>query len=710
MIEEIVSEVQQYAPGADTALILEAYSYAAFCHRGQTRKNGEDYLVHPLAVARILADLRMDVETIAVGLLHDTIEDTLASRAEIEERFGRSVADMVDGVTKLSKLTYRGKLEEQAENFRKLVLAFGRDLRVIVVKVADRLHNMRTLEHHKPEKRVSIARETLDIYAPLVSRLGLDLIKQELEDLCFRHLYPEAYEDLAARLAESQPEREAYVQRTVKLLQDVFAEHGLEAEVSGRVKHLWSIRNKIVDRHKDVTDIHDLLAFRAIVADRGRCYIALGYIHSLFLPVEGRFKDYIAVPKSNGYQSLHTTVVGPDGRHIEIQIRTPAMHRVAESGIAAHWRYKNGRLAVTNAELETVARLRGFIEMARDIQDPADFMEAARSDLGATIHVFTPNRDVILLPEGSTALDFAYHVHTEVGHRASGARVNGRLVPLRTPIQTGDTVEIDTRAEAHPTREWLSWARSHRALEKIRKRLKEQAQDQVRAMGRELLDGALKKVGSSLKRAGEDAATAGRLQAAGYKDLDAMALELVSGKLSPADAARVLVPEPPTPAPTPSAITSFLLRVRKPAESAIVVNGEADILVDYARCCRPMKGEPIVGYITRGRGLSIHKVDCPMVKGLDAERTVNVAWDESVKTLHQGLLRIMCADRPGLLAEITGVCASNRVNLWRADMRNVDDDHALCELGVAVNDIDQLTYLIRKLKNVRGVQTVDRAT
>lgn len=709
MIEDIVTRVREYAPGADTGLILEAYSYAAFCHRGQLRKNGEDYLVHPLAVASILADLRMDVETIAVGLLHDTIEDTLATRSELELKFGRSVAEMVEGVTKLSKLTYRGKLEEQAENFRKLVLAFGRDLRVIVVKVADRLHNMRTLEHHTPEKRASIARETLDIYAPLVSRLGLDLVKQELEDLCFQHLYPEEHAELVARLNESAAEREAYVQRTVALLTQVFRDHGLEAEVYGRVKHLWSIRNKLVNRDKDLSEIYDLLAFRAIVADRGACYVALGYIHSLFLPIEGRFKDYIAVPKTNGYQSLHTTVVGPDGRPVEIQIRTPAMHRVAETGIAAHWRYKNGRLAVSNAELEEVARLRGFIEMARDIEDPADFLEAARSDLGATIHVFTPQRDVILLPERSTALDFAYHVHTEVGHRAVGAKVNGRLVPLRTPVQTGDTVEILTRPDGQPTREWLGWVQSHRALAKIRKRLKERAADQVREMGRELLDGALKKVGSSLKRVGEDKATPERLEAAGYKDLDAVALELVSGKLTAGDAARLLVAQAAPPPAPPSPLASFLLRVRRPTESAIIVNGISDILVDYARCCRPMKGEPIIGYITRGRGLSIHKADCGMVKGLDADRIVPVAWDESVRTLHQGLLRLLCDDRPGILAEITGLCASSKVNLWRAEMRTVDEDRALCELGVAVHDVDQLAHLMRKLRAVRGVVTVDRS-
>jgi len=710
MIEEVVRRVHEYAPGAETGVILDAYQYAAFCHRGQIRKNGEDYLIHPLAVAGILADLHMDVETIATGLLHDTIEDTLASREEIEGRFGKAVADMVDGVTKLSKLQYRGKVEEQAENFRKLVLAFGKDLRVILVKVADRLHNMRTLEHHKPEKQKAIAKETLDIYAPLVHRLGLDLVKTELEDLGFRYAYPEEWADLCARLAESEEERQAYVSDTSSMLRDTLRARGVDADVSGRVKHMWSIRNKLRKSHKDISELHDLIAFRCVVPDREACYVTLGFVHALFLPVAGRLKDYVAVPKPNGYQSLHTTVVGPDGRHIEIQIRTPAMHRVAESGIAAHWRYKNGRLAVSNAELEVAARLRGFIEMARDIEDPADFMEAARSDLGATIHVFTPNKDVLLLPEGSTALDFAYHVHTEVGHRAAGAKVNGRLVPLRTVIRTGDTVEIVTNADARPSRDWLEQARSHRALEKIRKRLRDQLEDHGRAMGREILDGALRKLGSAFRRVQEDKTVLERLHANGYKDWDELALALVAGKVSPGETARSLLPEPQAPTlPAPSALASLLLRVRKQDETAILVNGEADILVDYARCCRPMKGEPIVGYITRGRGLSIHKADCPMARGLDADRTVPVAWDGSVRTLHQGMLRLVCDDRPGILAEITALCASSRINLWRADMRALEDEGAVCDLGVAVHDVVELGHLIRKLKGLKGVRSVDRA-
>jgi GTP pyrophosphokinase len=420
-------------------------------------------------------------------------------------------------------------------------------------------------------------------------------------------------------------------------------------------------------------------------------------------------KDYIAVPKPNGYQSLHTTVIGPDGREIEIQFRTEAMDRVADTGIAAHWRYKNGRLSVSNAQLAELARLRGFIQMARDIEDPADFLDAARSDLSATIHVFTPNKDVILLPEGSSALDFAYHVHTEVGNHTSGVKVNGRLVPLRTVVKTGDTVEVLTRSEAHPSRDWLEWAHSHRALEKIRKRLRESLSDKAVALGRDILDGALRKHGSNLKRVLADKGLAGRLEAAGYADVDQLAEKLLAGSVSPTEAGRILLPQPEPPPAPPNAFQSLLQRVRRQTENAIVVSGQTDILVDYARCCRPMKGEPIVGYITRGRGLSVHKEECPQLRGLDADRFVPVSWDAQSRTLHQGLLHLVLEDRPGMLAAITGVCSTAKINLWKANVRQDEDDRAVCDLGVSVHDIGELDGLVKKLKGVRGVVAVERA-
>ncbi|GDX79628.1 GTP pyrophosphokinase [Deltaproteobacteria bacterium] len=708
-IEEVLRQVQTYAPGADTQLITDAYMYAAFHHRGQVRKNGEDYLVHPLNVAYILAEIRMDVETIAVGLMHDTIEDTQATAEEIGKRFGASIAEMVEGVTKLSKLAYKGKLEEQAENFRKLVLAFGKDIRVIIVKCADRLHNMRTLQFQRPDKQTRIARETLDIYAPLTHRLGLELMKRELEDLSFRYLHPTEYAELDAAIQLDEVERGEYVAATKALIEDTLSSRGMECRVTGRVKHLYSIWRKLQRTGKDLSELYDLLAFRVIVPERDSCYVALGFVHSSFFPVATRMKDYIAMPKQNGYQSLHTTVVGPDGREIEIQFRTEAMDRVADTGIAAHWRYKNGRLSVSNGELAELARLRGFIQMARDIEDPADFLEAARSDLSATIHVFTPRKDVILLPEGSTALDFAYHVHTEVGNRAVGVKVNGRLVPFRSTVKTGDTVEVMTRGDAKPSREWLEWAHSHRALEKIRKRLRETLSEHSVALGREILEGALRKAGATLKRVQADKEVGARLAEAGFEDIDALAERVVAGGISPTEAARILSPPPETPPPPPSAFQSLIQRVRKQADNAIVVSGETDILVDYARCCRPMKGESIVGYITRGRGLSIHKSECPQVKGLDQERFVSVSWDVGAKTLHQSVLRLVLEDRPGILAAITGVCSTAKVNLWKADVRQDEDDRAVCDLGVSVHDVGELDGLVRKLRSVRGVVAVDRA-
>ncbi|MSQ01082.1 MAG: bifunctional (p)ppGpp synthetase/guanosine-3',5'-bis(diphosphate) 3'-pyrophosphohydrolase [Myxococcales bacterium] len=708
-MERVLATVQAYAPGADTQLLTDAYLYAAFHHRGQMRKNGEDYLVHPINVAWILTELRMDIDTIAVGLLHDTVEDTQATVEDIRERFGNSVAEMVEGVTKLSKLAYRGKLEEQAENFRKLVLAFGKDIRVIIVKCADRLHNMRTLQYQRPDKRERIAQETLDIYAPLTHRLGLELMKRELEDLSFRYLHPDDYDQLAAAIQLDAKEREAYVAVTRALIQETLSARGMECRVTGRVKHIHSIWKKLRRTGKDLSELYDLLAFRVIVPERDACYVALGFMHAAFLPVATRMKDYIAMPKQNGYQSLHTTVVGPDGREVEIQFRTEAMDRVADTGIAAHWRYKNGRLSVSNGELAELARLRGFIDMARDIEDPADFLEAARSDLSATIHVFTPRKDVILLPEGSSALDFAYHVHTEVGNRAAGVKVNGRLVPFRTLVKTGDTVEVMTKTDAHPSRDWLDWAHSHRALEKIRKRLRESLADQAIALGREILDGALRRAGSSLKRVAGDKEAATRLDEAGFADLDELAEKVFAGGVSQTEAVRILAPPPDGPVPQPSALQALIQRVRKQSENAIVVSGETDILVDYARCCRPMKGEPILGYITRGRGLSVHKSACPSVKGLDAERFVQVSWDAQSKTLHQGLLHLVLEDRPGMLAAITGVCSTAKINLWKADVRQDEDHRAICDLGISVYDIGELDGLVKKLRGVRGVVAVERA-
>ncbi len=708
MIEDILKRIQDYAPGADIGLVVDAYQYAALCHRGQIRKSGEDYLVHPLAVAHILAELRMDVETIATGLLHDTIEDTLASYEEIEQRFGKAVAEMVDGVTKLSKLVYRGKVEEQAENFRKFVLAFGRDLRVVVVKIADRLHNMRTLEHHRPEKQKEISKETLEIYAPLVHRLGMDVVKTELEDLCFRYLYPKDHAELVKSLEEEAPERKEYVERTCEILRTTMKARGVDCEVTGRVKHLYSIFKKLQKRERqDLEGLYDLLAFRIMVPDRDQCYVVLGFVHAEFIPVKARLKDYIAVPKPNGYQSLHTTVFGPDHQMIEVQIRTAAMHRVAETGIAAHWRYKNGRLAVSNQQLEDAARLRGFIQIARDIEDPADFMDAARSDLAATIHVFTPQKDIILLPEKSTALDFAYYVHTEVGHRAQGAKVNGRLVPLKTELHPGDSVEIVTHADSKPSREWLSWAHTHRAMEKIRRRLREQLTDTETPWGQKVLDVALGKLGSSYKKVQADPAVAERLKLGGHASLEDLASAVAVGRVAPGEAARLLVTQP-APVVAPSPFGALMQRLRKPTENAIVVSGQTDILVDYARCCSPMKGEPIVGYITRGRGLSVHRSDCTMVKGLDADRFVAVTWDGSSKTQHQGVLRLTAEDRPGLLADISSLCANAHINLWRADVR-AQGDRAICDLGISVNDVVHLAEITRKLKAVKGVISVERA-
>lgn len=708
-VEDVIRRIADYAPGADVSVVKEAWNLADWAHRDQRRKNGEPYIIHPLNVASILADLRMDIDTIACGLLHDTVEDTEVTKGDIEARFGKTVAEMVDGVTKLSKLAYKGKVEEQAENFRKLVLAFGRDPRVLLVKAADRLHNMRTLEFQRPEKQTLIARETLEIYAPLTGRLGIDVLKRELEDLSFKYLWPAEYVQLEEALALDEPDREHYVARTIQLVRETLAARGMVVEVTGRAKHLYSIWKKLQKSNKDLHDVHDLLAFRVIVPDRDACYVTLGFIHAAFIPVAERMKDYIAIAKPNGYQSLHTTVVGPSGRNIEIQIRTQAMHRVAETGIASHWRYKSGRLAVSSAELQEIARLRGVIQMAREIEDPADFIEAARSDLAASIHVFTPRKDVILLPDGATALDFAYYVHTEVGNKCAGVKVNGRLVPLRSPVKTGDTIEVITRLDARPTRDWLEWAKTHRAIEKIRKRLKDLLVDHGVEMGREIVDAALRKQSSSLKKVQADKEAMERLREGGFKDLDELCMEVLAGKKTPSDALKLLLPpQEPKAKEKAGMMAQIIERFSRTSESAIVVSGITDILVDYARCCRPLKGEPIVGYITRGRGISVHKADCAMVKGLDAERVVPVVWDAASRTEHRGRLRLHVADKPGMLAAISSVCKSADINLWDVATRPLDSGEVLIDLGVLVHDFAELDALVKRIRAVKGVDSVER--
>ncbi len=713
-LNDILDTVTSYAPGADLGVITRAYVFAGKAHDGQTRKSGEAYLVHPIAVAGLLAEWRMDVDTIATGLLHDTMEDCLVNHAELQALFGPDVANMVEGVTKIGKLKFRSQHEAQAENFRKMILAMSRDVRVILVKLADRLHNMRTMEHMKPEKAAAISQETLDIFAPIANRLGLSRVKSELEDLCFRYLHPEVYADLAARYEQGAPERDAYIERTRKVIEELLRDNGIACEVTGRSKHLHSIYNKMLAQHLEFEDIHDLLAFRVVVSDPQLCWPVVGFVHQRWRHRPERLKDYISQPKSNGYQSLHTVVIGPEGREIEIQIRTDEMHRIAENGIAAHWRYKEGHLALSREDIGKIARLRELFEAASDIEDPDEFLATVKVDLYQNeVYAFTPAGDVRFFPQGATVLDFAFAIHSEVGHHCQGARVNGRLVPLRTELHSGDSVEILTSEDQHPRREWLDWARTGRAQSKIRRHLREVEREQARELGRTLLEKELERLGSSLARQQKEGTLAEVARRHGFKKSEHLFLALGQGNTTAAKISRELLPEAFAEAEKreqQSGVLAFLKRMRKPRHSPVLIDGETDVLVSYARCCHPLPGEPVAGFITRGRGISVHSRSCPQLLNMDPERRVEVDWANTPGGAqgHSSELHIVCANKMGMLAALGRACEVHGVNVTRMESRSLDTDRAQLSLEVTVRDVAQLQSLMRELEKIKGVYAVDR--
>ena len=713
-IQEIVEEVRSYSPNADIGVVMSAYLFAANAHNGQHRKSGEDYLVHPLAVAKILAEMRMDVDTIATGLLHDTMEDCLTTRSELVGQFNEDVAELVEGVTKIGKLEFRSKEEAQAENFRKLVLAMGRDIRVILVKLADRLHNMRTMEHMKQDRQRGISRETLDIYAPIANRLGLSKVKSELEDLCFRYLHPEVYADLEEKLGKGREEREAYIERTAATLRKALADGGLDVEVSGRPKHLYSIYRKMRQSGLEFEQLYDLTAFRVVADDVGQCYSALGMLHGRYRHLPDRLKDYIANPKSNGYQSLHTCLMGPEATQIEVQIRTKEMHRVAELGIAAHWQYKEGHLALSRDDVGKIAKLREVFEAAREIDDSNEFLETVKVDLFANeIFCFTPRGDVKIFPAGATALDFAYSIHTEVGHTCVGAKVNGRMVPLRYELQSGDYVSILTKPDQRPSRDWLEWAQTGRALSKIRRAVREEERERGRVIGKELLENELRKRGMSLSRTVRNGKLDRAVNDLGQSKPEDLFLALAQGSLAMQRVLKQLVPpelleveqeeEPKGP------IQSIINRVWRRSESPVLITGEEDVLVSFARCCNPLPGEAVSGFITRGHGISVHRSSCPQLLAMEADRRIPVQWQRTKGgSTHPGELSLLCSNKPGMLAEIGGICKTLEINVTRMEARSLEDEKAELSLEVAVRDVGQLDKLIRKLEQVKGIIRVDR--
>ena len=716
-LDDILDKVRGYAPDADLSVLRKAWVYASKQHAGQMRKSGEPYFAHPLEVANILTDLRMDVETLAAAILHDTVEDTEATLEDISGLFSPQVAELVDGVTKLAKLDFRTAEEAQAENFRKLVMAMSRDIRVILIKLADRLHNMQTLEAMRPDKRVRIAQETMDLYAPIANRLGIVSIKGQLEDLAFRYLHEEVHAELSRQVEARRPWFEDYIERVCTLLSDKLAPHYANIEVTGRVKRLWSIWMKMQSKQLTFEEVHDLLAFRIHTENLAQCYGTLGVVHGLWAPQSEKFKDYIAQPKANGYQSLHTTVIGPESQRVEVQIRTREMHRFGEYGIAAHWKYKEGRLALTKDEIEKYTKVRQLLQWAEDIEDAREFIDVLKVDLYADqVYVYTPRGDVRWFPRGATGLDFAYAIHTEVGHRCCGARVNGRLVKLNYPLRSGDAIEILTKGDQHPKKDWLQLAKTSRALAKIRQYLRREERDRAQVMGRDLLDQELRKYGTNLKavlkkddlsaaREGTPHRTPRELyMAIGYGRLG---VERVLPFYIEADKLAAAADEEVDEIAT-TTLSRIIRRLSRRGGSPVRIDGQEGVLTVFAKCCRPVPGDPIIGFITRGRGITVHASDCRSGLSLPPERRVDVEWDVANKVPHQARIHVITVDRPMMLAELTRAIGKLNVNITGADIRTTKEERGHITLDVAVSDASQLRGLMSNLERVKGVISVDR--
>jgi GTP pyrophosphokinase len=715
--EDIYETVKRHHPEADLEVLRKAYIFSAVEHKGQTRASGEPYLVHPLEVAGVLADMRMDPICVAVGLLHDVLEDTLTEPERLSEYFGPDVLHIVEGVTKIGKIPFATSEERQAETYRKMLLAMVDDVRVIIVKLADRLHNMRTLQYLPEERRQKIARETMDIYAPLAGRLGMGKIKNELEDLSFQYLEPEAYRELAARVEERRAAAEAFIQKIRTTVEEKLAQAGLQARIDGRIKRLWSIHQKLKKQRIDLEQVYDFVALRLIVKSVPDCYATLGVLHNLWRPVPGRIKDFIAMARPNGYQALHTSVFGDEGHPFEVQIRTEEMHRVAEEGIAAHWKYKEGRTGFDQDD-QAFSWLRQLLEWQQEVKDPHEFLNSLKLDLyPEEVYCFTPKGEVRMLPRGASPIDFAYAIHTEIGHTCVGARVNGKIVPLRYKMKNGDIVEILTQPSQNPSRDWLSFTVTNKAKAKIRHWLNVTEKQQALEIGRKHLEKELKRYDLSLKKV---LAAPAPLEAlaqelgVGAKP-DDLLTALGYGKVSPRQVLQRLLPAeklelPPAAEERPSPMVDAVKRLLRVGPERLKVKGTDDLLVYRAKCCNPIRGEPIVGYITRGKGVSVHSQSCPNVKNLlyDPERRIAVEWEEGGEDAYEVRLAVDLEDRPGALAAVTAVLAAMKTDIRDAQVRTFDDKTACIELTVRIHDRKHLDRVVRSVRGVQGVIDVER--
>ena len=707
--EAILKKVQAYRPGDDVGMLRNAYRLCQEKHEGQKRLSGEPYVLHPLEVVNILADLRLDMVCLVAGMLHDVVEDTPTSIEGLQAQFGPEVAHIVEGVTKISRIHFLSPEEQQAENFRKMLLAMVDDVRVVLVKLADRLHNMRTLEHLQPEKRRRIAHETLEIYAPIAHRLGMGKMRGELEDLAFQHLEPEAYLEVKKAVESRRKVNEHFLADVRRQVEAKMKENSIPARVEGRIKRLYSIWQKLKKQNIAIEQVYDLLAVRIISDDVKNCYAALGVIHNTWRPVPGRIKDFIAIPRPNLYQSLHTSVIGPHGQPFEVQIRTEEMHRIAEEGIAAHWKYKDGH-GTTVQDAERFAWLRHLVEWQKEMRDSSDFLSTLKIDLyPQEVYTFTPKGKVIVLPREATPIDFAYAIHTEIGTHCVGAKVNGRIVPLKSKLLNGDIVEIVTQASQTPSRDWLTHAKTSRARNKIKHWINIEQRKQALEIGRKLLEKEARKYNVVLKKiSGEDYQRVGREY--GCSQADDLLAGIGFGKYSARQVLSKLTPDGGHAPGQPSRLASTFKRVLGlRSDSAIQVHGHGDLMVYRAKCCNPIRGEAIIGYITRGKGISVHSKNCSNVQNLmyDAERRIDVEWSGPKYTFYPVRLTLLTTDRHGMLAEVTAVISSDRSNIQDIEART-GDSQASIDVTVDIVDKEHLERIVSSLRRIEGVYRVDR--
>ncbi len=711
-LNDILDKVQAYLPDSDLDIIRRAYVFSAKVHQGQLRLSGEPYLTHPLEVASILADLNMDIPTVSTGLLHDTVEDTFTTLENIRELFGDEVTTLVDGVTKISRMSFSTHQERQAENVRKMIIAMAKDIRVILVKLTDRLHNMRTIEYHPREKQEEIAQETMEIYAPLANRLGVGWIKNELEDLAFMTLMPNVYENISKKLDLKRRELKKYSDEVINFIGGELEKNGIDARLQSRIKHVYGIYSKMRDQKIEFDEVYDIIAFRVIVKTLKDCYGSLGTLHSLWKPVPGRFKDYVAMPKPNMYQSLHTTVIGPRGERIEIQIRTEEMHRIAQKGIAGHWRYKEGTKDIKKEDEKRYEWLQRLIEWQNDLKDPTEFLKTIKMDLfPEEVYVFTPKGDVKAFRKGATPIDFAYNIHSDIGNTCVGAKVNGKIVPLKYQLINGDTIEILTKSKQKPSKDWLRYVVTSKAKQRIKHWLIEEQKERSISLGKEILEKEFKKYALNFQKLLRSKKMKEATESLKTKNINDLLSRIANAQITTTQVLEFFVPKEKIEESRRVKKTPEVKRKKDKVpikKTGVLVRGEGDVMIRYAKCCNPVPGDEIIGFISRGRGVIIHKSDCSNILDFPETLIIEVEWDVKEKSIYSTKIAVLCSDRKGVLASITTAISNAEANISGARISTTEDQKAMCEFELEINDLEHLKKVMRSIESTRDVISVER--